>query len=98
MGEEEKKDAGCCGGHHHGHGRGHACHRATGVPRDDLEALMRFMIHHVSHHTAIMASLADAVASEGDALTREQVMGAIDDYGRANMRLSAALASMGAGA
>ena len=87
-------------GHHHdhdhecGHGGcgGHCHHEHT--PMDELMALMKYMVGHNASHARELAELAVRLKDAGNAVAYEQVMAAVSDFEKGNLRLSAILASL----
>lgn len=61
---------------------------------EELLALMNYMIGHNAAHTRELAQLADQLKQEGSAMAYEQVMAAVSDFEKGNLRLSAVLASL----
>ena len=75
---------GCCGGHcHHEHS-----------PMEELTALMKYMVGHNTAHANELAELARKLEEAGNHVAFEQVMAAVSDFEKGNMRLSAVLASL----
>ena len=97
----------CCGhhdhdhecGHHHDHdhecghgGCGHCHHEHT--PMEELTALMKYMVGHNAAHAKELADLAGKLQQLGGGYAYEQVMAAVSDFEKGNMRLSMVLASL----
>jgi hypothetical protein len=61
---------------------------------EELTALMRYMANHNAAHANELAQLAQQLKQAGNAMAYEQVMAAVSDYEKGNLRLSAVLASM----
>ena len=78
---------------HHCHGgcQGH-CHEHT--PMEELAALMRYMVSHNTAHANELAQLAEKLKEAGNPVAFEQVMAAVSDFEKGNMRLSMVLASL----
>ena len=78
---------------HHCHGgcQGH-CHEHT--PMEELAALMRYMVSHNTAHANELAQLAEKLKEAGNPVAFEQVMAAVSDFEKGNMRLSLVLASL----
>ena len=78
---------------HHCHGgcQGH-CHEHT--PMEELAALMRYMVNHNTAHANELAQLAEKLKEAGNPVAFEQVMAAVSDFEKGNMRLSLVLASL----
>ena len=86
--------------HHHdhdhecGHGGcgGHCHHEHT--PMDELLALMKYMVGHNASHARELAELAAQLEQAGSHMAYEQVMAAVSDFEKGNMRLSMVLNSL----
>ena len=78
---------------HHCHGgcQGH-CHEHT--PMEELAALMRYMVSHNTAHANELAQLAEKLKEAGNPVAFEQVMAAVSDFEKGNMRLSVVLNSL----
>lgn len=63
-------------------------------PREELLALMRYMIGHNAQHANELAKLARKLEEMGDRTASEQVLQAVGDYEKGNLRLSTVLASL----
>ena len=57
-------------------------------------ALMKYMAGHNASHANELAALAKQLQQAGQAMAYEQVMAAVSDFEKGNMRLSMVLASM----
>ena len=57
-------------------------------------ALMKYMANHNAAHAQELAALAKQLQEAGHPMAYEQVMQAVSDYEKGNMRLSAVLASL----
>ena len=80
--------------HPHGCEPGH-CDTCAGCdPRAELVALMNYMVKHNAAHANELVTLAGKLRETGDAMAAAQVMEAVSDFEKGNMRLSAVLASM----
>ena len=93
------------GHHHHDHDHDHHHHECSGScqgcasqcehsPLDELKALMKYMVGHNAAHTKELADLAQKLAANGNTAAAEQVMAAVADYDKGNMRMSLILASL----
>lgn len=87
--------------HCHEHGEGHECGGHCGscghhehTPMEELVALMKYMAGHNASHANELAALAKQLQQAGQAMAYEQVMAAVSDYEKGNMRLSAVLAAL----
>ena len=63
-------------------------------PRAELLALMRYMVGHNTQHANELAGLAKKLDEMGDHATYEQVMQAVSDFEKGNLRLSTVLSSL----
>ena len=93
--------------HDHGHDHDHEhcgdktqahchgdCAKCGGDPRAELIAMMKYMVNHNTAHANELAGLAKQLQALGDNTAFEQVMAAVSDFEKGNMRLSAVLAAM----
>ncbi len=86
--------------HHHDHG--HACSGSCGscggdcqhTPMEELVALMKYMVGHNASHANELAALARQLEAAGSHTAFEQVMAAVADFEKGNMRLSVVLSSL----
>ncbi len=90
------------------HGEGHAhdhSHECSGqcqscgsacshTPMEELTALMKYMVSHNAAHARELAELAVQLDKAGNHPAYEQVMAAVSDFEKGNLRLSAILASL----
>ena len=76
--------------HHHDHCSGHCDH----TPMEELVALMKYMVGHNAAHAKELADLARKLDEAGNHTAFEQVMAAVSDFEKGNMRLSVILASL----
>ena len=81
-----------CEEHHHDHG----CAGCDGCddPKQELMALMRYMVNHNAQHANELAGLAKQLDTLGDHVAYEQVMQAVSDFEKGNLRLVTVLSSM----
>ena len=90
--------------HAHGHEHTHS-HDCSGscqgcqsqcqhTPMEELVALMKYMVGHNASHAKELADLAVQLEKAGSYTAYEQVMAAVSDFEKGNMRLSAVLASL----
>lgn len=63
-------------------------------PRAELLALMRYMVGHNTQHANELAGLAKKLDELGDHTSYEQVMQAVGDFEKGNLRLSTVLAAL----
>lgn len=82
--------------HSHEHCDPKACAGCAGCadPKAELAALMKYMVNHNAAHANELAGLARQLQAMGDSTAYEQVMAAVSDFEKGNMRLSAVLAAM----
>ena len=90
--------------HDHGHEHTHShdcaghCHSCASqcehTPMDELLALMKYMVGHNASHAKELADLAIQLEKAGSHMAYEQVMAAVSDFEKGNLRLSAVLASL----
>ena len=95
--------------HDHLHGEGHThdhCHEEScgsccstcggcqHTPMEELMALMQYMANHNAAHAKELADLAAQLEKIGNHAAYEQVMAAVSDFEKGNMRLSLVLASL----
>ena len=92
------------GHHHHDHDHEHAhCHEGCGHdcagcasadPKAELVALMKYMVGHNAAHANELAQLAGKLRDMGENMAYDQVMMAVSDFEKGNMRLSTVLAAL----
>ena len=90
--------------HHHDHDHQHHdhCHSDCGscqskcehTPMEELMALMQYMVSHNAAHANELAELAKQFQVAGNGAAYEQVMAAVSDFEKGNMRLSVVLNSL----
>ena len=86
--------------HHHDHdhcheGCGHDCAGcAAADPKAELVALMKYMVGHNAAHANELAQLAGKLKDMGENVAYDQVMLAVSDFEKGNMRLSTVLAAL----
>ena len=84
--------------HHHDHDCGGHCHSCGSscehTPMDELLALMQYMVGHNAAHAKELADLAGQLENAGAHAAYEQVMAAVSDFEKGNMRLSVVLNSL----
>lgn len=61
---------------------------------EKLTALMKYMAGHNASHTRELATLAEEFRAAGNAMAYQQVMAAVSDYEKGNLRLTAVLNSL----
>ena len=88
--------------HHHDHDHHHDCSHNCGscasacehTPMEELMALMKYMVGHNAAHARELADLAVQLQKAGSHTAYEQVMAAVSDFEKGNMRLSVVLSSL----
>ena len=88
--------------HHHEHDHDHGCtgscqgcaSQCEHTPMEELMALMKYMVGHNAAHAKELADLAGQLEQLGNRMAYEQVMAAVSDFEKGNMRLSMVLAAM----
>ena len=84
--------------HHHDHDCGGHCgscqSQCEHPPMEELAALMKYMVGHNAAHAKELADLAKKLEEAGNRVAYEQVMAAVSDFEKGNMRLSVVLASL----
>ena len=87
--------------HEHSHDHGcdeHACASCAGCapadPKQELMALMKYMVGHNTAHANELAQLAKQLQDLGENTAYEQIMLAVSDFEKGNLRLSTVLTAM----
>ena len=88
--------------HHHHHEHDHQCggscsgcqSQCQHTPMEELMALMKYMVGHNAAHAKELADLAVQLEKAGSHMAYEQVMAAVSDFEKGNMRLSVVLSSL----
>ena len=84
--------------HDHSHDCGGSCQGCAGTcqhtPMEELLALMKYMVGHNAAHAKELADLAIQLEKAGSHTAYEQVMAAVSDFEKGNLRLSTVLASL----
>lgn len=84
--------------HDHSHDCGGQCHSCPSqcehTPMEELVALMKYMVGHNASHAKELADLAAQLEKLGNHVAYEQVMAAVSDFEKGNMRLSVVLSSL----
>ena len=70
------------------------CNHCAGDPREEAIAVLNYMISHNTAHANELAKLADRIRAVGGASAYEQVLSAMSDYEKGNMRLTAVLSAI----
>lgn len=89
-------------GHDHDHTHSHECSgscqgcasQCEHTPMEELMALMQYMANHNAAHAKELADLASQLDKAGNRMAYEQVMAAVSDFEKGNLRLSMVLASL----
>ena len=63
-------------------------------PKEELMALMKYMVGHNTAHANELAQLAKQLQDLGETTAYEQIMLAVSDFEKGNLRLSTVLTSM----
>ena len=84
--------------HTHSHDCDHNCAGCASTcehtPMEELKALMKYMAGHNADHAKELADLAIQLEKAGNHMAYEQVMAAVSDFEKGNLRLTAVLSSM----
>lgn len=84
--------------HSHSHDCSGSCSSCASscshTPMEELTALMKYMANHNAAHARELAALAQQLEKAGQHAAFEQVMAAVSDFEKGNLRLSAVLASL----
>ena len=83
-------DHDCGHTHEHEHEHSHD-HSHPDTPRDELIALMRYMVGHNVSHTNELKELVHKLAHTGDSKACAQILDAVQDYETGNQKLAASL-------
>ena len=79
---------------HHDHDHCHCDEHCHHTPMEELVALMKYMVGHNAAHAKELADLAAKLDQAGNHMAYEQVMAAVSDFEKGNMRLSVVLAAL----
>ena len=63
-------------------------------PKEELMALMKYMVGHNASHANELANLAKQLQDLGETAAYDQIMLAVSDFEKGNLRLSTVLASL----
>ena len=88
--------------HDHAHTHSHECggscqgcaSQCEHTPMEELMALMQYMANHNAAHAKELADLASQLDKAGNRMAYEQVMAAVSDFEKGNLRLSVVLSSL----
>ena len=83
------------GAHDHSHDCAHECSACAGCdPMQETLALMQYMVNHNAAHARELAELAKKLGELGNHTAEEQVLAAVSEFEKGNLRLSVVLASL----
>ena len=83
------------GAHDHNHDCAHECGACAGCdPMQEPLALRQYMVNHNAAHARELAELAKKLGELGNHTAEEQVLAAVSEFEKGNLRLSAVLASL----
>lgn len=84
--------------HDHSHDCDHNCNSCGShcehTPMEELAALMKYMVSHNTAHANELAALAQQLQKAGNPVAYEQVMAAVSDFEKGNLRLATVLSSL----
>ena len=83
--------------HRHDHCHSDCCScgsQCSHTPMEELMALMKYMVSHNTAHANELAELAKQFEAAGNTMAYRQVMSAVSDFEKGNMRLSLVLNSL----
>lgn len=80
--------------HEHEHHEHHHDHAPGVTPREELVAVLRYMVGHNAAHTKELAELAGQLETAGKHEQYQQAMLAVEEYQRANARLQGVLETL----
>lgn len=81
--------------HSHNHCDPQSCASCSGCdPMQETVALMQYMVNHNAAHARELETLAKKLVELGHEAAGEQVLAAVSEFEKGNLRLSAVLASM----
>lgn len=78
-------------GHDHKHEHDHHDHPSGAAPKEELAAMLRYMVGHNAAHIRELAELAGQLKTAGRDGQYSQVMQAVEEFGQANARLEGVL-------
>ncbi len=84
-------------GHHHEEHHDHDHHdHGHEVPetKDQMAALLDYMLHHNEHHAAELDQMADKLRASGNEKAADQIKTAVEEFQKGNMYLSLALSTV----
>lgn len=71
-----------------------SCGGCQHTPMEELTALMKYMVGHNASHAQELANLARELEKAGQRAAYEQVMMAVSDFEKGNLRLSTVLQAL----
>lgn len=81
--------------HDHDHGCSHSCSSCAGCdPMQETLALMQYMVNHNAAHARELADLAGKLEQLGNEAAARQVLTAVSEFEKGNLRLATVLASL----
>ncbi len=80
--------------HEHPHEHDHD-HEHTATPKEELVALMKYMVGHNASHARELSELAGQFKDAGNDASYEKVMAAVAEFDKGNAILSEALKELG---
>lgn len=81
--------------HDHSHGCDHSCSGCAGCdPMTETLALMQYMVNHNAAHARELAELAGKLEQLGNEAAARQVLTAVSEFEKGNLRLATVLASL----
>ena len=81
--------------HDHDHGCTHSCNSCGGCdPMQETLALMQYMVNHNAAHARELAELAGKLEQLGNEAAARQVLTAVSEFEKGNLRLATVLASL----
>ena len=81
--------------HNHSHGCDHSCSGCAGCdPMTETLALMQYMVNHNAAHARELAELAGKLEQLGNEAAARQVLTAVSEFEKGNLRLATVLASL----
>ena len=83
-----------CHNHEHGHCHDHDHGCCGNCQHTPMEELMKYMVGHNAAHAKELADLAAKLDKAGNKMAFEQVMAAVSDFEKGNMRLSVVLQAL----
>lgn len=83
-----------CHDHEHAHTCAGDCSACSQDPKAEIKALMNYMVKHNTAHAHELEALAQQLRGQGMEQACEQVLLAVADFEKGNLRLSTVLAAM----